>query len=90
MNYRDVLRASDKEWQAEAREFLEKGHQFVVIKITVDVYRDCIALAQEFDYSCVVEDQGEDRELVLASYPDTLPQKLGFVPRRILHPKKPN
>ena len=74
MEYNEVFSADDGAWMAEARKLLEKGLRFVVIDLDQRAYRECVALAQEFDYTCLVEEQGEQREFVIADFPHLLPK----------------
>lgn len=86
MNYKDVLRATEKTWKSEARRHMEAGADFVVINLGEQDFKDCIALAQEFDYTCIFEDRGEDREILLNNYPAVLPKQLGFTHRSKVPP----
>jgi hypothetical protein len=82
MNYEDVVRAKENTWQSDARKLIENGTEFVVIDVTREQFRDCIALAQEFDYTCFHEDKP-----IVEDYPDILPSKIGFAKRRPSRPE---
>ena len=90
MKYKDVLRATDKQWKQDARKLIESGVDFVVINLDEDSYKFCKALAQEFNYICVIEDKGKDLEIILNNFPAKLPEKFGFTHRKNLSHKKPN
>jgi hypothetical protein len=77
--YKDVLNAENETWQAEATTLLDKGIQFAVANIPIQRIRDCIALAQEYDFTCLVE----DKEITNDNFPQVQPKILGFVHRNI-------
>ena len=79
--YYEILDAKDPQWLAELKGFIDKGKQVAVLHITPSQIRDCYAYAQEHDFTCVVEDKGDYRELVIQNYPEVLPTILGFVHR---------
>jgi hypothetical protein len=82
MNYVDVLKADEKQWQSAARKLIEKGLEFVVVHVSPGQFNDCKALAQEFDYKNLHEDKS-----VLEYYPEILPSIIGFAKRDSLRPK---
>lgn len=75
-HYKEVISAKNKSWKSEARKLLESDFEFLVIHLQQEDFRDCKALAQEFDYDGLHED-----EPVVKEYPDKLPGKIGFVKR---------
>ena len=75
-NYKEVISAKNKTWKSEARMLLEGNCEFLVIDLQQADFRDCKALAQEFDFDCLHQD-----ESVVQEYPDKLPSKIGFVKR---------
>jgi len=75
--YEDVLNAESKPWKAEAKLLLDKGKQFAIANIPRENVLDCIALAQEHDFACIVE----DKEVTNENYPMVQPRILGFVHR---------
>ena len=77
IKYKDVLDASQPNWKAELKAYLDKGEQIAAINIPADEIRDCIALGQEHDFACLVE----DKEVNVENYPGVQPEILGFVPR---------
>jgi hypothetical protein len=79
--YHEILDANDPKWLAELKTLIDKGKQVAVVHITPSQIRDCYAYAQEHDFTCVVENQEEYRELVIQNYPEVLPTILGFVHR---------
>jgi hypothetical protein len=84
MDYVDVLKADEKQWQSQARKLIEKGLEFVVIHVSPEQFNDCRALAQEFDYTTLHEDKP-----VIEDYPEILPSKIGFAKRTSLRKKPP-
>ena len=76
MKYQEVINAKDRVWKSEARSLMESGTKFVIVHLAAIDIRDCIALAQEFDYTCIHED-----EPARQFYPMIQPKKLGFVHR---------
>ena len=81
------MKATDPNWQNEARRLIAEKSHFVVIEISPSAYNDCIALAQEHDYDCLVEGKDEERGVAVKSFPRVLPQKLGFVPEGYMRMK---
>jgi hypothetical protein len=75
--YEEILDANRPNWIAELKGFLDKGKQVAVVNIPMSAMRDCIAFAQEHDFTCIVE----DKELELGNYPQEQPKILGFVHR---------
>jgi hypothetical protein len=79
--YCEIVDANDPKWLAELKGCIDKGKQVAVVHITPSQIRDCYAYAQEHDFTSVVEDKGDYRELVIQDYPEILPSILGFVHR---------
>lgn len=80
--YLDVIDASkESNWRPQVKAYLDKGQQVVVFNLKAHETRDCKALAQEHDFTCIVEDKGEYLEILKANYPDVQPEILGFVHR---------
>lgn len=75
--YEDVLDATNQNWKAELKSFLDSGKQVVVVNISPNQIPDCNAFAQEHDFTCTIE----DKELNPNNYPEEQPKKLGFVHR---------
>lgn len=80
--YSEVLRASDPDWKNQARKLFENGKDFVIVGVSDLTRNDCVALSQEFDYTTIFEDQGEEGEIILENFPLVQPKTLGFVPRK--------
>ena len=76
MKYDEAISARNSTWKPEARKLIEAGDRFVIVHLAPKDIRDCEALAQEFDYTCLHED-----EPVRKFYPEVMPSKLGFVRR---------
>lgn len=75
-NYKEVISAESKTWKSEVRKLLESNCEFLVIHLQQADFRDCKALAQEFDY-----DQLHEEKSVADEYPAVKPSKIGFVKR---------
>ena len=86
-DYKDVITAKNTTWKSEARNLMASGVEFVVVHIAPADYRDCMALAQEFDYDCCLEDKSPAREVIIENHPHELPTQLGFVKRGSLKGK---
>jgi hypothetical protein len=82
MNYKDVISAKNRIWKVETRHFMESGSEFVVLHLSPEDWPDCKALAQEFDYDCLLEDKTPIRESIIREFPNKLPSTIGFVKRR--------
>ena len=80
-DYKEAISTKDVTWKSDARKFMESGAEFVVVHLSGNDYRDCIALAQEFDYDCLLEDKSPLLESIVENYPEKLPTQLGFVKR---------
>jgi hypothetical protein len=75
-HYKDVISAKNRTWKSEARKLLESNSEFLVIHLQQEDFRDCKALAQEFDY-----DQLHEEASVADKYPAIKPSQIGFVKR---------
>lgn len=75
-SYKEVVSAKNKTWKSEVRKLLENGIEFVVIHLMQEDFRDCKAVAQEFDYECIHEDEPQRGQ-----YPKIKPSKIGFIKR---------
>lgn len=75
--YDIVLDARKDAFLAEATALLDKGAQFAVAHLTRSQMRDCMALAQEYDFTCKVLDPA----VTDANFPEVTPEYLGFVHR---------
>jgi hypothetical protein len=74
--YKEAISAKNNKWKQEVRKLLENGSEFVVIHLKQEDFRDCKAIAQEFDYECIHED-----EPARGQYPKIKPSKIGFIKR---------
>lgn len=91
VKYEDVLKASDPNWKNEARQLIAQKKQFVVIELSPSDYDHCNSFAQEFDYECIVEHNGEELRFIVNEYKrGERPTKLGFIPEGYLKSKKTN
>lgn len=80
-DYKEAISAKNENWRSEARDLMKSGVEFVIVHLTPEDYRDCGALAKEFDYSECLEDdsripQGRPENNHLRS-----PTRIGFVKR---------
>jgi hypothetical protein len=55
--YEEIIDANDPKWLAELKSFIDKGKQVAVVHLNPDQVGDCIAYAQEHDFTCAVEDK---------------------------------
>ena len=83
MDYEDALSAKNPDWKSEARKLIVKGVSFVAVDVAPDQFKDCQALAQEFDYVAFHEDKE-----VAHQYPAVLPRKVGFAHRDLSKRRK--
>jgi hypothetical protein len=65
--YEFIFDAHASSWKATLKSFFDEGKGIAIVGVEPKDIRDCVAIAQEHDFTCVIE----DKEITPDNYPET-------------------